>query len=118
MNIKQLLLLSNYSALPVLNGVDGVDHKASGDTDAPAKEEGHDDTCLVSDHQGLQGVVQTKVQATVDEDSHGSDGEASVQAPEAITLEGLGVHIDDAAELPLPSPAPGVSGQPGSGVVQ
>ena len=90
----------------------GVGHESSSDGDSPSEEEGHGDTGVISEEDGLQGVKETKVHATVDEDTDGGDGESSVQALDTINLEGLGVDIDQAIELPLTSLALGVIGQP------
>ena len=48
----------------------------------------------------------------VDEDADGGDDEASVQALDAVSLDGLDVDIDEAVELPLATLALGVIGQP------
>ena len=90
----------------------GVGHESSSDSDSPSEEEGHGHIGVVSEKQGLQGVKETEVHATVDEDTHGRDGESSVQALDSVRLEGLGVDIDQAIELPLTSLALGVIGQP------
>merc|ERR1712110_1135676 len=62
------------------DGVNGVGHKSSSDSDSPSEEEGHGHIGVVSEKQGLQGVKETEVHATVDEDTDGRDGESSVQA--------------------------------------
>ena len=90
----------------------GVGHESSSDGDSPSEEEGHGDISVVSEEKGLQGVEETEVHATVDEDTNGGDGESSVQALDTINLEGLGVDIDQAIELPLTSLALGVIGEP------
>merc|ERR1712008_220231 len=61
----------------------------------------------------LEGVEETEVHATGDEDTNGRDGEASVQALDTIRLEGLDVDIDQAVELALATLALGIVGQPG-----
>ena len=93
----------------------GVGHKSSSDGDSPSEEEGHGDTGVVSEEDGLQCVEETEVHATVDEDTDGGDGESSVQSLDAVRLEGLGVDIDQAIELPLTSLTLGVIGQPDRG---
>ena len=90
----------------------GVGHESSSDSDSPSEEEGHGHIGVVSEKQGLQGVKETEVHATVDEDTDGGDGESSVQALDSVRLEGLGVDIDQAVELSLTSLALGVIGQP------
>ena len=89
-----------------------VGHETSSDGNSPSEEEGHGHIGVVSEKQGLQGVKETEVHATVDEDTNGGDGESSVQALDSVRLESLGVDIDQAVELPLTSLALGVIGQP------
>ena len=96
----------------------GVGHESSSDGDSPSEEEGHGHIGVVSEKHGLQGVEETEVHATVDEDTNGGDGESSVQALDAVRLEGLGVDINQAVELPLTSLALGVIGQPKSMIVK
>ena len=90
----------------------GIGHESSSDGDSPSEEEGHGNISVVSEEHGLQGVEETEVHATVDEDTNGGDSESSVQALDTVGLEGLGVDIDQAIELPLTSLALGVIGQP------
>ena len=118
---------------PPPDGVDGVGHEASGDSDSPAEQEGDGHSGVRTKDQRLEGVVQTEVHPTresheqeiviqlalpVDEDTDRGDGEASVQTLDAVRLESLHVDIDEAVELPLTALALGVIGQPGPGVVQ
>merc|ERR1719354_642281 len=100
------------------DGVNGVGHESSGDGDSPSEEEGHGHIGVVSEKHRLQGVEETEVHATVDEDTNGGDGESSVQALDAVRLEGLGVDVNETVELSLTSLALGVIGQPSSGVVK
>merc|ERR1719154_774204 len=100
------------------DGVNGVGHESSSDGDSPAEEEGERDTGVVSQKHGLQGVEETEVHATVDEDTDSRDGESSVQSLDTVSLQGLGVDINQTIELSLSTLALGVISQPGSGVVQ
>merc|ERR1719354_816871 len=100
------------------DGVNGIGHESSSDGDPPSKEEGHGHIGVISEKHGLQCVEETEVHATVDEDTNGGDGESSVQALDAVRLEGLGVDVDQAIELPLASLALSVIGQSSSGVVK
>ena len=92
-----------------------VGHESSGDSDSPAEDEGHADICVVPEQHWLQCVKHTEVHATVDEDTNGGDGKASVQALNAVRLESLGVDVNEAVELPLTSLALSVIGQPSLG---
>ena len=92
-----------------------VGHESSGDSDSPAEDEGRADVCVVPEQHWLQCVKHTEVHATVDEDTNGGDGKASVQALNAVRLESLGVDVNEAVELPLTSLAFSVIGQPSLG---
>ena len=91
---------------------DGVRHESSSDSDSPSKEERQEYTSILAQQHWLQGEVEAKVHATVDEDAHGGDGEASVRALDAIRLEGLHVDIDQTIELALTTLTLGIVGQP------
>merc|ERR1719209_2419745 len=86
---------------PPPHGVNGVGHESSSDGDSPSKEEGEEDSSVLAEQQWLQGVVEAEVHATVDEDTNCGDGEASIQALDAVGLEGLHVDVDQAIELAL-----------------
>jgi len=100
------------------DGVNGVGHQAGGDGDGPTQQEGKTHVGILAQEEGLQSVEHTKVHTTVDEDTDGRDGEASVESLDTVRLEGLGVDINETVELSLSSLALGVVGQPGPGVVQ
>ena len=91
---------------------DGVGHESSSDSDSPSKEERQEYTSILAQQQRLQGVVEAEVHAAVDEDAHGGDGEASVQALDAVRLKGLHVDIDQTIELALTTLTLGIVGQP------
>merc|ERR1719341_2306977 len=76
------------------------------------------DTSVLAQEQRLQGVVEAEVHATVDEDADGRDGEASVQALDAIGLEGLHVHVNQTVELTLATLTLGIVGQSGPSIVE
>merc|ERR1719383_606177 len=99
-------------------GINGVGHKSSSDGNSPSKEEGKSDIRGVSKKYWLQGVEETEVHATIDEDTDSRDGESSVQSLDTVRLQGLGVNVNETVELTLSSLALGVIGQPGSGVVK
>merc|ERR1712024_163557 len=65
--------------------VNRVGHQASSNSDSPSKEEGGSNgRVLSSDPHWLQGIKESEVHATVDEDTDSGDGEASVQALDTI----------------------------------
>merc|ERR1719348_1366071 len=85
------------------DGINGVGHKSSSDGNSPSKKD------------WLQGVEETEVHATVDEDTDSRDSESSVQSLDTVRLQGLGVDVNETVELTLSSLPLGVIGQPGSG---
>merc|ERR1719154_334045 len=100
------------------DGVNRIGHEPGSDGDSPAKEEGERDTSIVTKEHWLQSVEETKVHATIDEDTDSGDGESSVKSLDTIRLKSLGVDINETVELSLSALALGVIGKPGSGVVQ
>ena len=63
-----------------------------------------------------EGVVETKVHASINEDSNGRDGEPSIETLDTIRLEGLDVNINKAVELSFATLPLGIIGKPGPGV--
>merc|ERR1712083_749416 len=99
--------------------VNGVGHQASGNGHSPAKDEGGSHRgVLSSDQERLQGIKESEVHSTVDEDTDGRDGESSVQTLDAIRLQSLDVDIDQSVKLALATLTLGVVGQPGPGKVK
>merc|ERR1719189_2063937 len=98
------------------DGVDGVGCQTGGDGNDPSQQEGDEDIGVIADEDWLQTVVEAEVETTVDEDTHGRDDKASVQALDAVSLEGLDVDIDQPVELTLS--LLGIVGQPCSGIVE
>merc|ERR1739848_515836 len=100
---------------PPPDGVDRVGHQAGRDGDCPSQEEGESHSSISSEEHGLQGIVESKVHTTVDEDTDSRDGKSSVESLDAVRLEGLRVDINETVELSLSSLALGVIGQSGPG---
>merc|ERR1719278_2399653 len=99
--------------------VNGIGHQASGNGHSPAKDEGGSHRgVLSSDQERLQGIKESEVHSTVDEDTDGGDGESSVQTLDAIRLQSLDIDIDQSVELALTTLALGIVGQPGPGKVK
>merc|ERR1719153_1716951 len=82
----------------------------------PSRKDSH--ITVLTNNDGAQGVKQTEVHATVDEDTNSRDGEASVQTLDTVRLESLHVDINETIELTSSSLGFVVIGKPGSGVVQ
>merc|ERR1719474_1214628 len=76
------------------NGVDGVGHEPSRDSHSPTKEEGKSHSSILTKDDGLEGIVEAKVHATVDENSDGRDDKTSVKSLNTIGLKGLNVDIN------------------------
>jgi hypothetical protein len=77
-------------------------------------------TCIFTQDDWLQCVVQTKVETSVHNDTNTRYGKTSVQPLDAITLQGFSVHINETVELTF-SAFSGrlcVVGQPGSSIIQ
>jgi len=100
------------------NGVDGVGHETGSNGHTPAQKEGQEQGFVVSQKNGLEGIVHAEVHATVDEDTDAGDGEATVQALDTVGLEGLPVYVNETVVLALSTLAFSVISQPGTGVVK
>ena len=94
------------------DGVDGVGQEAGADGHTPTQEEGQEQGLVVSQEDGLEGIVHAEVHATVDEDTDAGDGETTVQALDTVGLEGLPVDIDEAVVLAFSTLALGIIGEP------
>ena len=90
----------------------GVGHESSSDCYSPAQKEGKTNAATISNKDWLEGVEHAEVHATVDEDTNGRDGEASVQSLDTVSLKGLHVDINKTIELAFTSLALGIVSQP------
>ena len=84
------------------------------------KSERENQAGTVSQHNWLQGVVESKVATSVDNDANAGDDESSVETLYSISLQGLLVDVDETVELSLAAllSALGIVGKPGSGVIE
>ena len=104
---------------------DGIE-RVRGDTgtsgDTPSESEGGEKVALERTDQqdGLDGVVQTEVQTTVDDYTEDGGSETTVETGDTIGGQGLLVDIDQAVELTLTTSlgSLGVVGETGTGVVE
>ena len=94
------------------NGVNGVGHEASSDSDSPTKQEREEHRCVFSQQDGLDGVVETEVHATVDEDTDARNDETTVQPSDTVGLDSLGIDVDHSAVLTLAVLGLGIVCQP------
>ena len=100
------------------NGIDGVGHQTGSDGDTIAQAEGQEQSGVGSQKDGLEGIVEAEVHATVDEDAHAGNDETTVETLDTVGLEGLGVDVDETLVLTLAALALGVVGQTRTGVVE
>jgi hypothetical protein len=100
--------------------------RVRGDTgtsgDGPTEEERGEEVALkvASEENGLERVVHTEVQTTVDDDTSDGGHETTVETGNTVGSEGLLVDIDQAVELALTRALGGlgVVGKTGTGVVE
>ena len=90
----------------------GIGHEAGSDGDSPSKNEGDQDTSVLSQKQWFQGVVEAKIHPAVDENTNSRDGEASVESLDAIRLESLRIDVNESVELSLASLALSIISKP------
>lgn len=103
------------------DGIDGIRSQTSEDGNGPANTEVNVEVVLqVTGEQGLDGVVETEVKTSVDNDTDARDNETSVETGNTIGGEGLFVDIDQTAVLLLTTLLGRlqVIGQFGSGEIQ
>jgi len=100
------------------NGVDGVGHQTGSDGDTVTQAEGQEQPGIGSQKDGLQGIVEAEIHATINEDTNAGDNEASVETLDTVGLEGLGIDVDETLVLALTALALGVVGQTRTGVIE
>jgi len=100
------------------NGVDGVGHQTGSDGDTVTQAEGQEQPGIGSQKDGLQGIVEAEIHATIDEDADARDDETSVETLNTVGLEGLGVDVDETLVLALAALPLGVVGQTRTSVVE
>ncbi|TRY75870.1 hypothetical protein TCAL_09361 [Tigriopus californicus] len=102
------------------DGVNGIGHETGGHGHTPAQDEGEEHAGVVTQKDGLQGIVKTEVHATVDEDTHAGDDETAVQSGDTVRGQSLPVDVDESVELALATllAALGVVSQTSTGIIQ
>jgi hypothetical protein len=127
-------LASSVHGTLVLDGLTGGHHHAAtdgvkgvgGDTgtsgDGPTKSEGGQEVTLegTGEEDGLDRVVHTEVQTTVDNDTSDGGHETTVETTDTVGGEGLLVDVYETVELALTTLLGrlGVVGETGTGVVE
>lgn len=83
------------------NSIERVRSNAGTSGDGPAKKEGCQEVAFKRTNQddGLQGVIHSEVQTTVDNDTSDGGTETTVKTGDTIAGEGLLVNIDQTVEL-------------------
>jgi hypothetical protein len=104
------------------NSVEGVRGQTGSDGDQPTESERGQEAVLqvTGEKDGLEGIVETEVAATVDDDTSARDPEPTVESDETIRSEGLGVDIYETLVLALTSLLGGlvVVSQTGTSVIE
>jgi len=100
------------------DGINWVGSKTRDNSDSPAQSKGSEEGTTLTDENGLEGIVDTEVKTTVDEDTDAGDDETTVETTDTIRGNGLSVDIDETVVLTAAVFALGVVGQSGTGVVK
>lgn len=96
------------------DGIDGVGGETGSGGDEPGESEGGTTLNGVGDvsvgitgqhteHDGLDGIVQTEVQTTVDDDTNARDDETTVETSNTVGSQSLPVNVYQSVELTLSS---------------
>jgi len=81
------------------NGVNWVGSKTRNNGNRPTEEEGDEGGTVFSDDDWFEGIVESKVETSVDEDTDARDDETSVKTSNTIGSESLLVDIDETVVL-------------------
>ncbi|KAG9966922.1 ADP,ATP carrier protein, partial [Aureobasidium melanogenum] len=127
-------LAGSVEGTVVLDGLTGGHHHTTTDSvkrvgsdtstsgDGPTEEERGEEVALegTGEENGLERVVHTEVQTTVDNDTSDGGHETTVETGNTVRGEGLLVDIDETVELALTRALGGlgVVGKTGTGVVE
>merc|ERR1712019_88465 len=99
------------------DGINRVRGQTGRDGDRVTEHESEQEGWIFTE-QGLDGVVQTEVKTSIDEDTDGGDDETSVKTGNTIGGNGLSVDIDQTVKLSLTVLALSIVSHSGSGKVQ
>jgi len=104
------------------DSVKGVRSETGTGGDTPTEEEGGKEVTLerADEDNGLDGVVKTEVETTVDNDTNDGRDETTVKTGDTVRSKGLSVDIDETVELTGTTLGSRlvVVGKTGSGVVE
>ena len=76
------------------NRVDRVRNETSADCDDVAESKRDSNTSILSQEDWFEGIIETKVATTVDDDTDAGDHKAPVEPSKAVRFESLRVDID------------------------
>ena len=104
------------------DGVKGVRSETGRGGDSPAEEERGEEVALkrTNEDDGLDRVVETEVETTVDNDTNDGGNETTVETGNTVRSEGLAVDVNETVELALATLGSRlvVVGETGTGVVE
>lgn len=104
------------------DGVERIGSDTSTSSDSPAEQEGSQEVTLerADEKDGLERVVHTEVQTTVDDYTKNGGHETTVETGNTVGGESLPVDIDETVELTVTTLlcVLGVVGETGTGVVE
>jgi len=102
------------------DGINGVGGETSQVGDTESENEGGEERSLeLSGQQGLDGIVKTEVQTTVNDNTESRERETAVKTGNTIGGDGLAVDINETVELTGTTVlALGIVGKTGTGVIQ
>jgi len=100
------------------HGIDGVRSQRSQDSNGVTKSERDEESSVLGEEDGFEGVVKTEVETSVDEDTDGGNDESTVESLDTVGSESLLVDIDEPVVLALATFALGVVGELSSGEVE
>jgi len=106
---------------PSSNSVQGIRGKTSSNRDTPSEKERNTKVVLILfGKKRLQGIIETKVKASVDDNSNTRDDETAIKSGNTVSSQGLLVDVQKSVELSGTSFLGGfvIVGETSSGVIK
>ncbi len=104
------------------DSVERVGEETRDDGDTVSKSEGGSGVAILAKEHGAEGIVETEVEATVDDNTNAGDDEATVETGNTIGSNGLLVDIKETVVLALTTSralgALHIVGETGTGIVE
>jgi hypothetical protein len=121
-NLKNITYLARRHHHATTDSVERIRGDTSTSGDEPTKKERSQEVTLErsNKHNGLDGVVHTKVQTTVNNDTSNRGTETTVKTSDTIRGKGLAVDVDETVELTFTALlcGLGIVGKTGTSVVE